>query len=393
MILFVVAILITIAISTYLLLFHRKQTVWWEILVLFGISLGVTGVAKVMVDKVGTRDTEYWGNLGQQTRYYEDWDEEVPCSHTKFCTDSKGNSYACGTQHMYDVDYHPQYWTIYYAYGKEIRIAKTKYKQLVSRWTNNDTATFKDLRRDYHSDDGDMYYAVWDGKEVTAEPITTVHHYENRIQASTDVFNFPEVSDEDREFYGLYEYPGVDGYTCRAVLGWHDAAAEKRFNYINGKYGPPRGSDTTTCLRVWVLVYPAGKQLSTAKVQENYWKGGNKNEFIYCVGVTKKEIRWVHIISWTENQELKLRAKNFVFNMGELDLLKLADYTEKEVTKTWKRKEFEEFSYINVSPPLGLTLMALGVIVIINILAGWWIITNDATEQRKHRGFRRRFHG
>ena len=85
---------------------------------------------------------------------------------------------------------HREYWQIHDNIGASYRISKNQFNILSNRWSNK---TFKDLHRNYHSFDGDMYKTAFDKKDEHLETITTIHTYKNKVQASSSVFNFPEV--------------------------------------------------------------------------------------------------------------------------------------------------------------------------------------------------------
>ena len=236
------------------------------------------------------------------------------------------------------------------------------------------------MRRSYHTNDGDRYTTNWDRNPATAEPVVSIHHYENRVQCASDVYNFPEVSEEDVKFYGLFSYPKLRDYSSPVILGYNAPEADKKLRYLNGFLGPKKR------IRLWVLVYK-GKTLQSAKMQEDFWKGGNKNEFIFCVGLDKtgKEVKRGHIISWTEKYDLKIEARDLLNNMGKFDPMKIVEFTSTEVAKKFKKKSFEEFNYLKVQP----TGLAVGIsyfiVFIINLGMAIWIVKNDHHDNRGRR--------
>jgi len=83
-------LLIPVVITIFLFAFHRKATAWWEIIVIWGVSLVVIVVAQVTVQHFAVMDKEYWGNLGVKVQHDEPWAEwvtngcsrQVPCGQT-----------------------------------------------------------------------------------------------------------------------------------------------------------------------------------------------------------------------------------------------------------------------------------------------------------------------
>src|SRR4051812_24284704 len=110
------SLFIPIIISIYVYYQHEREVVWWEYVIIFSAPLLFILIAKSACEYAQTRDTEYLGGYVTTAEYFEDWDEEVPCSHPIYCTrtyecgDGKTSrtcteQYECGKQHAYDVDY------------------------------------------------------------------------------------------------------------------------------------------------------------------------------------------------------------------------------------------------------------------------------------------------
>lgn len=383
------AMLVPVVTAAVLLLFFRHRTVWWEFTVPFAISVVMIVVGKCSVEKLMVTDVEYWGNKGITAEYYEDWDEEVPCSHPKYCTrtvtrtDGDGNThtetetYQCGWEHLYDVDYHPEYWVVNSDGVGCFPTTKDHFENLCRRWNNR---TFVDLHRNYHSNDGDEYVTAWDGKDETIEPIITKHFYENRVQAATNsLFNFTEVFEEDVATYGLFDYPVIEGASCPSVLGEgpRKGAADEYLNRMNAKLGAPKQ------LRLWLLVYK-NQPMQAAFLQRDYWKGGNKNEFIVCVGTNDQwEVTWCRVISWTEVGTLKATVEGDVAAMPKLDLEKIARVMTTECERAFVRKEFADFSYLTVEPPGWAVALTFFLVVGANVGISFYLVMNQFNEARR----------
>jgi hypothetical protein len=253
-------------------------------------------------------------------------------------------------------------------------ISYAKYKELAKRWGGKET--FIDMHRDYNSQDGDRYTIDWPKDPLVAEAIVTEHSYKNKVAASSDVFNFPEVSKEDFEHYGLYDYPMLAGYEQITILDHNKTHVNKPYSrywrYINGKLGPIKE------VRIWVLIF-RNQPLQAGHLQEGYWKGGNKNEFIICIGVDDDEnVKWSHIISWTEAQTIKVETRDYVANMGKLDLMALAKWSEKEVLTKFKRPPYEEnFSYLEIKPSGTAILISVVVVLFANLGMAVWVVKNQ----------------
>ncbi|HLD25997.1 MAG TPA: hypothetical protein VJC05_03075 [Candidatus Andersenbacteria bacterium] len=357
--------------------FHHK-TLWWEFIIPFGISAILIFVCKFGTQKSLTHDTEYWGGWMTKAEHYEDWDEQVPCCHPKFTTtiDSKGNSHTvfAGFQHSYDVDYHPPYWQVSDSNGIAKRIDEQTFNKLVTRFGNHERIV---LNRDYHSNDGDKYVTTWPGDDQTLVPITTLHSYENRVQATHTIIEFNQV---DPKRYNLFEYPEIRGYyQCPAILGDGGptkAKAERITSRTNAKLGKRKQ------IRIWILIFK-DKPLDAAFDQRDYWKGGNKNELIVCIGVNKAhQVQWCYPISWTEVESLKVDARNFVIGQKgkPLDLVAIANWLHKACAERFVRKQFADFDYLTIDPPAWGYVLTFVLTIAINGGLSWYIVANEFRE-------------
>lgn len=374
------AFAIPIITSVVLLLGFKHKTVVWEYLVLFAVSIMCVVAFKFASEKVTTTDTEYWGGWIAQAEYFERWDEEVPCKHTKYCTRTVTRSgsdgrthteteqYPCGTLHRYDVDTHPPKWVLTDSNEESQSISSAQFEGLASSWSNR---TFVDMRRDYHAIDGDKYLTVWDERDETLVEVTTKHHYENRVQSAASIFNFSEV---DPKVWGLYDYPGIGAWDQCAILGnggSNTNEADKLLRFWNAKLGHVKQ------VKMFILVFPSGTTLETGLAQENYWRGGNKNEFILAVGIdSTNKVAWAHVISWTEEDKLKIDVRERALSQETLDLVDLVGYMAGEVHKRFERKPFAEFSYLTVEPPTWAVVLSYVLTLLIDAGLGAWIVLN-----------------
>ena len=382
------ALIIPTITTVILLNFFKSKVVWWEYVIFFAVAPVIIIACKFGGEASVTTDTEYWGAYGTEARYYEKWDEEVSCRHPKYetqqtGTDSKGNpTYTevyVGDEHLYDVDTHPPRWKIYDNIGRSHYISQGEYNSLTKRWRNQ---SFHDQRRVYHSIDGDMYKTKWDKLDKSMETITTVHRYENRVQASTSVFNFPEVQDPS----GLYDYPSASGLYAPSILGnvWDKASANRLLDIHNAKLG------SSHQVRIWFLFFTG--DMSIALEQENYWKGGNKNEFVVCIGLDKEQnVTWCKPFTWCEVDVLTAVVRNEVAgHKGKIDTGKLVEFTVAEVKKNWERKEFADFSYLEVEIPAGAYWAIWIITILVNVGLAVYVVRNEVTEASEEKRKRRR---
>ena len=375
-------LLIPIAIVIASSILFPKKFVLKEAIISLFIGVVLVLLAKLTAGAVTGLDTEYWGGWIVQAEYYEAWNERVDCQHDEYCTrtvsyrksdgsqGTRTEEYVCGTQHMYDVDEHPPSWSILTSNGRRLSISSGRYSQLKEIFDNEQ---FVDMRRSYHTRDGDQYVTRWNGNDKDIQLVVTEHKYKNKVEASDGtIFDFKDVTDIEKETYGLYDYPNLEGHYVESVLGkapkW--GLANRTLDVANAKLGASKQ------VRMWVLLFE-DQPLEAGVLQESLWKRGNKNEFVVCVGYKDKRIDWVHVFSWTDREVMKVRTRRRISEMGTLDLPKISDIVVEEVSKDWSRKEFKEFDYLTVNPPTSVIVVAAIILIILNALVSFMFIKLD----------------
>lgn len=358
-------------------LFYLKKLQWWEPLLLFAISTCLVLLGKHIAVRSLTTDEEYLGGYVQRVQYYEDWDEEVPCRHPIYCTRSCGKNcvttYVCGHVHLYDVDYHPEHWVAVTTLGS-YNITKETYQRLVRQFKV--PTYFVDLHRDYHAIDGDMYEATWTGDELTLEPVSGSELYENKPKASLNIFHFDPPDSFELSQYQPFEYPKITSpWTQKTLLGYEDRQASRDLQVLNALLGAPKE------LRVFLLVFK-DKTREAAYVQERYWQGGNKNEYVICIGIdgSTGDIKWNYPFSWTEKKETIVELRSYIEGVPNIrELPAIVQATRRELAGKWKRKNFHDFDYLAIEPTLGQTLWILFCNCLVCGGVAVWIVKNEFT--------------
>jgi hypothetical protein len=399
------AMLVPFGFAIILLVAFRKATTWWELLLPSAVVGIVIFSCKACSETVQVRDTEYWGSMIVEARYYESYEtwvtktcyRDVPCG-TEYYTDANGKtqsrtkycreSYDCSECESYSA-----YWEAYDDAGRTYRISQSKYESLIKQWKA--TPAFVELGRSivYRfgcGDDGDMYSIKWDGQPTSADAAVTEHSYENKIQASHSAFNLPDISDEQAKQLGLYPYPSIDGYTQRAVLGLEQLYSgdslqviERIYQWFNGQYGPKNKIKLFVC-----LFYDKPYDISFR--QEEYWDGGNQNELVVCIGLNKqtKEIKWVRPFSWTNQKRVLVDVREDVSNLkyfkpvAALNVIKATVATHGDMHRSFKK----DFNYLEVELPSWVEWMIWILAIVISAGVSIWAIGNEfegESEERK----------
>ena len=203
---------------------------------------------------------------------------------------------------------------------------------------------FVDMHRHYYTKDGDAQDYYWDKKEMTAETYTVARSYSNKIRASRSVFNFKEISKDEAKELGLYDYPEIINDHQNPLIGYKNPRSIdiNRLRYINAFYGK------TKQFRTFVIVF-YDKPASIAEMQRSYWFGGNKNEFVTCVGINSQtnEIDWVNVFNWLEVPKMNVECEYYFSNKEHFDPCEYADWIHSNINQ-WQRREFKDFDYLEV---------------------------------------------
>lgn len=374
------SLLIPIILSLIALYFFHKRIVWWEIILIIGISAGIILGIQAWYRVSAAQEPEYWGAYVEAVRYYEPWHEYVhqTCTETYVCgSDSKGNPEYC--TRTYDCsyhDFHPEYWVAIDNYGDEQTISKSEFDRLVKQFAIP-RLNFVELGHERWNDidhcgsdyDGDAYQGNFNGDLNRLQPLTLKRDYTNKVIHSRTVFNYPVVSDtlpflfsklptvpdQSRSFFGGGTIEHGFQWSADAIRG-HKVPNFDRANHqlmkLNGLYG--RSHE----VRMQIILYHNAPPLY-GETLEWYWQGGNMNEFNLIVSVSDSNtIQWARVISWTENQELKIKVRNFVSTQKPFNLPKIVQYMGDEVYKLWKRKDFKtDFAYLDIDLPTWLSIL------------------------------------
>lgn len=375
-------IFIPILVSVIILLFWMKKVVWWEVLLLIVPSALIILLMNTIMVSYNTSDTEYLGSHIKKVNYYEPWDERVPCRHPIYCTrtypcgTSKSprtctSTYVCGHVHAYDVDYHPEYWTKEDNYKKEYDISHSEFKYLRKLFATN--KYFVELNRDYHSIDGDAYSTNWAGEPERSSVITKEGSYTNKIRASHSVFKFEDINEKEVAKWSLYEYPEVSDYKQKVVLGKKvDGRTERKLQYINGYYGPKKQ------FKLFVLFFK-NQNMDVVNKQRSYWEGGNKNEFVVCIGVDNSgRFEWVDAFSWMSKPSLEVEVEEFISRTEDVKLNKFADWLPSQVDAHWKRRDFNDFEYLQMELTETQLWWIMIILMIYNVAMSVWVINNES---------------
>lgn len=383
------SIIIPVALTLFFYFNFKKQIVWWELFLSTAASLLViVSVYEISIHSKES-DVQYKGDLIVRAEYYESWETWVTQECHKTVCDEEDKNGHCTSSHTeyYDCsycDYNREYYVAYLTDGSSVSISSKKFYELKARWGG--TWEFHDQDRDIDfrgtcGKDGDMYSIKWNGDPKTSEPYTWIASYENRVQAAQSTFNYRELSDKRY----LYEYPEVfDQFHQVTVLGIDSLNLPlsekerilKRFEYLNGYYGPKKK------VRVYVCLFYKPSQ-TYAINQEILWKGGNQNEIVVCIGVDRNtlELQWVKPFGWCSNKRVDVNLRENIMEQEKLNLDSVYSIVEQEILQNYHVTIFKEkFAYLQVKPSGTAIIISFILTFIISLGINIWMIQNEFTE-------------
>ncbi len=338
----------------------------FNLVVLFVPTL-IVGIVMLIMNLAmisnNTDDVEYLSYYYTKIYHEDKWNERVWVTKTRTVIDNKGNTHT-ETYKVRETRTHPEKWYGYLNNGSELSLTPNEYYNIRKRW--NVPEHFIDKHRDYYTIDGDAQEYIWDNNNETIKTYVKKHHYTNKVIGTETAFKFNEITQEEAKTLGLYDYPNIDnndeqdpiiGY--KKFISFNDIKQIKLYNALNG-YKKQIG--------VYVLIYPNSSS-SIVEDQRSYWQGGNKNEFVICVGIDSltNKIQWSQCFSWLDDITMEVECRNFINSQDKLNITVLNNWLEKN-SNLWKRKEFSDFNYLNVSLTDSQEITILWTVIILSII-------------------------
>ncbi len=364
-------LIVPIFAAVLLLVFFKHKTQWWEPLPALGLGLILILSFKGCSEWSLTHDTEYHNGYITEAWYYEDWSEWISRTCTNCTSDGNGNQ-NCYTYDCSYEDYNPEYWLVKNNIGDSWKVSKAEYQRLVKLFGNQ---SYVDMRRPYCcGNDGDAYVTKFPGDYERLIHTSREKTYKNKIQASNSVFKFSEVTKAEADSLGIYDYPPIiKPYHQDHLIGIKNPKVEKRLDYLNATLGNSKE------VKVFLLVFK-GKPETIAELQENYWKGGNKNEYNVMIGLdATNNLQWAKVMSWTEQQELKILTRNYLLQQKgkPVDLMKFTEFLEQEISDKYIRKKFSDFDYLEIEMTSTQKNWLWFVVILVTIAVSVFAVMND----------------
>lgn len=370
----ILAYLIPLIVSIFLLFFYKKEVVWWEYAILIAAPILIHITTRAIMISYNTTDVEYLGDYITKVRHYDEWDEWIHRTCTR--TVKVGNTTQTQTYDCSYRQYHPERWSYFDQNGDEHWLYYEKDYDAIRRKFGT-REVFVDMHRNYHRIDGDAQEYHWNGTESTLWTVTHSHKYKNKILRSGSIFGFTDITEKEADTLGLYDYPIVDydtDYDQLPVLSKRNIPKREvdAIKTVNGLYGQKYQ------FRLYVLLFE-NKDIEISELQRSYWQGGNKNELVVCLGMNGNKIEWCNAFSWCDEPIVDIKAESYFSSVDSLDLVDFSKVIRTSLENgDWKRKNFEDFEYIKAELAFGQEITTLIISLLLNIGLAILFIKNPA---------------
>lgn len=349
----------------------REKTALWEYVVVLVPSILLFFALKYSFVYISSLDKEYLSDLVSKITYYEDWDETVMVTHTRTVSCGKGKT-RTETYVVPERRYHPKRYVYETVTGETNDVSEDEYKLICYKL--NMPAVFKDMHRSYRSKDGDAYVTSWNRTRENSYPVTWTHLYKNKVKASSySIFKYGNMSEEEIKENKLFDYPEIKNNDQNPILGFKATDTDiDAVRYLNGYRGPKNQ------IHVFILCFN-NPSLEVAEMQKAYWQGGNKNEFVVCLGVKNNTVIWCNPFSWSDEPMLEVKTRDYFIKHPDINFKDYAEWLDTQIDKNWHRKEFNDFNYLSIELSIGWYIAILIIILCYNVGISYWVITNEFT--------------
>lgn len=351
--------------------FHYEGD-WTAYAWIFGCGEATVGLLHWAFYRSFTSCEEFLGSRISSIHYEAPWTEVVVRYETR--TDSKGRTQ---TVRRVSYVYHQEQYYFYTTIGSMFGMSYSFFCQIRDLWRvsmHRDRWTGSNIRggvrTGYHYNFLDLDTTCYSDTRYWI-PVTESHSYKNKIKCSNSIFKFEQINKERAKELGLIDYPVISGYDAPSVLSNDFSVpnyADDLFRKFNAGIAPE------SQMRVYILLFEWQKGIGISELQRAYWQGGNKNEFIICIGVdSTMTIHWARAFSWADEQQLEVEVAQELMNSQHLDWDFIYFWLENNISR-WKRKEFKDFNYIQVSLPLRKILWIFALTFLENAFILWLIL-------------------
>ncbi len=296
-----------------------------------GIIIGVDYSSKTSCEEV-------WSGKIISVEHNEEWDEYHPAWDEEVTeTDSKGKTHTKTIHHPAWTEHHD---------AENYITTSDEGKSFVSK-----TLDGKRFTDDFVNSNDELkeYYPI-------GMPTASVHTYVNKVQASYSIYKHQNVD--------LNQYPDLPAYpknsnnkmTIDRILGeipdkdeCLDILDEYNSN-LNDTRNEGNVDGTKSYKQINIIFVNMGDVTDDyGFALQDYWQGGNKNDFVVAFGSDGDKITWCYPFSWSDSELVKIQVKDYMMAHKDLSEFKQTIPDVSDLLENgYERKQFADFNYLEI---------------------------------------------
>lgn len=313
-----------------------------------------------------TADEETLSSQASHILHEPDWTERVEYT----TTDSKGR-----TQRHTSYVYHPDEWYCYNIDKSSFEISNSKFKELRSIFLAAGSKVESHFRFNLNQSSGSLCNYTCACPFGLVIPTTRHQRFENRIKAGPTAFEFEKIDPEDKT---IPSYPSNGDHFKSNRVMWEakKAFTTKEWDLLNTRLGP------TKKVNLIIVGFPEKYGPDIARKTRAKWIGGKKNDLVLCYG-GPEGARWADVFGWTKSELCKANLRSLLV-AGPIDS-SLIPKIEEEVSKNYTIRNWREFDYIVIEPPLWSILTFVFFIVATQAICYYFFFLNDLEKGKPSR--------
>lgn len=350
--------------------FHKNKITLLEGALQLVIPIGI-GALFFFIYRTGkSTDHEYWGNNVEyiyRTTEYNSYDYNSCCTEYSCNCDDEGKCDTC-CDSCYECNRTSAKFYAVLNTGSKRSISNVTYYEIKKRFNTEEIN--KGVWKTGNKGGGCgetrswKYTVHWDKSWKTAWNYSSKHRYTNKVVLSSTLYTPRKISQEEKEYYNLLDYPVINRTEQQCLIGITNREVEQRLQYFNGKYG----KDLQIRLFIWNLDSPIG----AAEMQKHYIQNGNKNEVNIILNKDEYAIG-----TWCNEAEFTVRLENML-QEGNIDLLDFVYDFEKLAKEHYVRREFTPLNaVVNIPVPLNVRIWSIFLHLIISSGLLYYFIVNE----------------
>ena len=171
--------------------------------------------------------------------------------------------------------------------------------------------------------------------------------YKNYIRGSdTSIFGtHVEMTKEEKKQIPEYPIKVYDYYKVNRILDLTGTIPGDKLQEYNLLLSDML-KDTGYNKQANAVVVITDKPESFALKLLDSWYGGKKNDTVIVIGMSGEEISYVRIHSWSLHSIFDVKLRDYILEVGKLDMPVIIDKIKLELNEDFIRRSFREFKYL-----------------------------------------------